>query len=308
MTATAGAEYRIQINDSAGDAEPAPITMRLFPGEEEKLLLRVVNLGDPTNLNVRVGASLAGQVKPKKANHYIVLEEAVQLTVRIPEDADVLRGDIILRTDTGSIKVPVTLVCEVPDELLMRRSTSPDSGEPDEDDGKTEGGGLDEDISKDWVGDDGESSGEGAGSLEDDRDYDESYSRDPDDRYAMHYLESGRSKRSRRPLEDSRYPQEAGGRSEQYDSRGGNLLRDEPATLNDEALQDLIGPEEYFRGKSRRDPVRFAAVPAALIIALLAMLVLTFYTRSVPEFPGALASSMLIVTLIIYSAATMLRA
>jgi hypothetical protein len=49
-------------------------------------------------------------------------------------------------------------------------------------------------------------------------------------------------------------------------------------------------------------------IPAVLFLALVVVLVLTFITESIPEFPGALASSILIVTLIIYGAATLLKA
>ena len=49
-------------------------------------------------------------------------------------------------------------------------------------------------------------------------------------------------------------------------------------------------------------------IPAALFLALVIVLVLTFITESIPEFPGALASSILIVTLIIHGAATLLKA
>jgi len=49
-------------------------------------------------------------------------------------------------------------------------------------------------------------------------------------------------------------------------------------------------------------------VPAILFLALVIVLVMTFITMNIPEFPGALASSILIVTLIIYGAATLLKA
>ncbi len=49
-------------------------------------------------------------------------------------------------------------------------------------------------------------------------------------------------------------------------------------------------------------------IPAVILLALIVALVLTFVTESIPEFPGALASSILIVTLIIYGAATLLKA
>ena len=49
-------------------------------------------------------------------------------------------------------------------------------------------------------------------------------------------------------------------------------------------------------------------IPVVLFLALVIVLVMTFITQSIPEFPGALASSILIVTLIIYGAATLLKA
>jgi hypothetical protein len=49
-------------------------------------------------------------------------------------------------------------------------------------------------------------------------------------------------------------------------------------------------------------------IPVAIFLSLVIVLVLTFITESIPEFPGALASSILIVTLIIYGAATLLKA
>lgn len=49
-------------------------------------------------------------------------------------------------------------------------------------------------------------------------------------------------------------------------------------------------------------------IPVVLFLALVTVLVLTFITENIPEFPGALASSILIVTLIIYGAATLLKA
>ncbi len=52
----------------------------------------------------------------------------------------------------------------------------------------------------------------------------------------------------------------------------------------------------------------FKIIPAVLFLALVIALVMTFITQSIPEFPGALASSILIVTLIIYGAATLLKA
>ena len=45
-----------------------------------------------------------------------------------------------------------------------------------------------------------------------------------------------------------------------------------------------------------------------MILVLIVNLVLTFYAKIIPEFGGALLSSILIVTLIIYGSATLLKA
>jgi hypothetical protein len=49
-------------------------------------------------------------------------------------------------------------------------------------------------------------------------------------------------------------------------------------------------------------------IPAAIFLALVSVLSMTFIFEKIPEFPGALGSSILIVTLIIYGAATLLKA
>jgi hypothetical protein len=82
--------------------------------------------------------------------------------------------------------------------------------------------------------------------------------------------------------------------------------------------EDEAGPEpelpehEANRGlfslAGQGQALQLQVVPAVILVSLVAALVLTFYTGSIPEFPGALASSILIVTLIIYGAATLLKA
>jgi hypothetical protein len=84
---------------------------------------------------------------------------------------------------------------------------------------------------------------------------------------------------------------------------------------------ESVKPEEYF--EQDEEPLSFGlldklggfeafsarkVVPAVLFLALAIVLVMTFIMQSIPEFPGALGSSILIVTLIIYGAATLLKA
>ena len=75
---------------------------------------------------------------------------------------------------------------------------------------------------------------------------------------------------------------------------------------------DQISPERTEEGIDEEDDIRAIGamhiVPAIIFLGLVSALVLTFITESIPEFPGALVSSILIVTLIIYGAATLLKA
>lgn len=77
------------------------------------------------------------------------------------------------------------------------------------------------------------------------------------------------------------------------------------------AVEDDVTLDQDGQGFDQDDFGLFGLtqiIPIAIFLALLVVLVLTFITYSIPEFPGAVASSILIVTLIIYGAATLLKA
>lgn len=97
-------EYVIRINDSAGEGEPEPISLRLPPGGSDEIRLRVVNLGEPTNLVVKTNHSINRYLKPEKTNHYIVLEETIPISVRMPETGEIVSGELLLITDTTTKK------------------------------------------------------------------------------------------------------------------------------------------------------------------------------------------------------------
>jgi len=71
---------------------------------------------------------------------------------------------------------------------------------------------------------------------------------------------------------------------------------------------DDAGPVYLDRLGSFGGMPSLKVIPVVLFLALVIVLVMTFITQNIPEFPGALASSILIVTLIIYGAATLLKA
>ncbi len=83
-----------------------------------------------------------------------------------------------------------------------------------------------------------------------------------------------------------------------------------------EANPEAVAPDDGYLDQDSQDfdqdkfgPFGLTQIiPMVIFLALLFVLVLTFITYSIPEFPGALGSSILIVTLIIYGAATLLKA
>lgn len=247
--------YSVQINDNAGGQKPETLALQLHPGEKRTTWIRVVNLGDPSNLSIKVLGSIIGALKPRKANHYIVLEESISLSVQMPNDVDMLSGEIILRSDEETTSIPVTLSSQA--TLLNKDEIH------DEEEGLA--------VFKDRINPDDD---------------------DEDEPYNPSYNSSNNSRSWGN--EDDRFDVSSG--SDRY---GG------------EDQEDTFVPTQdmFIRPKSRgsRELVTLV-IPILLIIALIVVLMLTFYTRSIPEYPGALISAMLIVTLIIYGAATMLKA
>lgn len=227
----------VQINDSAGEARPDPIVLRLPQGEETDFEFKLVNLGDPTNVNIRPSVELSGAVRIRKANHYVVLEETIEGKARMPRGEELLEGEILVRSGEAVTEIPVTLISESrgnaaeEQEALVERE-------------------VDEEEEK-----------EGEEDL------------------------SALFKTAPEP-EGDEIPRIDAPIYEEYQYRRGRR-----------ALS-LAGIEQWYA----------LMIPAALLFALIILLVLTFYSRAVPEYPGALASSMLIVTLIIYGAATLLKA
>ncbi|MEM0498727.1 MAG: hypothetical protein QW781_04415 [Methanothrix sp.] len=249
-------EYVIRINDSAGEGDPEPIFLRLPPGGSDEIRLRVVNLGEPTNLAVKTDQSITRYVKPEKMNHYIVLEETIPISVRMPESAETVSGDLLLITDITTKRIPVRLEAE--------GMYGEDSEDADED--------LSENESRDDYSDGYDSeAGQPRSSSEDPRD--DYGDEDDDDRSDAGYHKSDRY---------YRHDSWTGARE------GESIDRYEPHPFYDMYTANLI--------------------PVALILATtIVLMVLTFHTRTLPLFPGALATSMMIVSLIIYGTATMLR-
>lgn len=255
-------EYVIRINDSAGEGEPEPISLRLPPGGGDEIRLRVVNLGEPTNLVVKTDQSVIRYVKPEKVNHYIVLEETIPISVRMPEAAEMVTGELLLITDTTTKKIPVTLEADG-----VYRD---ESGDVDEDLRKNESRGGYSDRYDAEAGQPIFRSSENPRDPHDD--YDDECDAEAEDRDGQSYEDYYKN--------DQYY---------RHESRTGESIeRYEPATGCGIYCIDLI--------------------PVALILAAtIILMVLTFHTKTLPLFAGALATSMMIVSLIIYGTATLLR-
>lgn len=108
------------------------------------------------------------------------------------------------------------------------------------------------------------------------------------------------------------------GHEQGYEQRSEQRIEQSPDQISHISAEDE-GPEADFdevSSKSLGDRLlsfdwereSMQIIPAIIFISIIIALVLTFYTESIPLYAGALASSMLIVTLIIYGAATLLKA
>lgn len=97
----------------------------------------------------------------------------------------------------------------------------------------------------------------------------------------------------------------ASGHGQQEEIEGGNRMP-EGRGQEESASEPEQPTDSYEEHTEILSPVHI--IPGLILLLLMITLTLTFLTESLPEFPGALASSILIVTLIIYGAATLLKA
>lgn len=326
-------DYVVHINDGSEAAKP--IVLRLLPGEETIFNLKIVNHGEPSNISLEASDPVIKAVRLKRPDHYVVLEETVPVLARMPTNRERLDGEIHLTSNAGRSSVPITLFREPEDPIDPEYD--PDEAEPDflenEDQGRERGRDEeDEDpeadafeIDEDPIDakrepeefDDvehtkftrqrdlhsyksasrsasGFSSGQrSAGDgIEEQADIERGFGEERAARYRQGGPRDGRQYREENPgYESSQYAGELGSYQDQEEEA-------EPAS--EESRGTALG---LFGGGGS-----LQIIPGVILVTLIAVLILTFFTESLPEFPGALASSILIVTLIIYGAATLLKA
>lgn len=413
-------DHVVHINNGSGAAKP--IVLRLLPGEETIFNLKILNDGEPSNISLLASSPVFKEVRLKKPDHYVVLEEVVPILARMPADKKRLDGEILLTSSGGESRVPITLLRD-----------SEDPGDDLEDPGlQGDKELLDDEVDADDEYDDEEDYERvkrvkrSADEEEDEGDEDEieetekeprriAFSRDKDlQRYrsatrrerAAGTPESREEKRLHKPAKsrldkdraeadddilrienrsrsriDDRFV-DPGNREddgprfiprtvplvepeEWKDERNEERTQEWAEERGEERAEEKIRPtssyEDRYQGYRRgfEDEVReiptsaaqtaaetaddrqenfhdgaeayaeqddgaesiyldrlgsfggmpsLKVIPVVLFLALVIVLVMTFITLNIPEFPGALASSILIVTLIIYGAATLLKA
>jgi hypothetical protein len=288
-------DYTIHINNGAAEAKP--IVLRLFPGEETIFNLHLVNDGEPSNISVETSDPLIKALLLKKPERYVVAEETISVLARMPAKVHRLDGEIYVTSDLGKSTVPISLIRQAEDpgddqEELPSEIPDHDLSDMEEDEGEGEGEGGEEEKDED---DDGETDAEIEPEEEGER-----------IRFSRH-RDLASYKAASRPQGVGEKKEVQGGPAETpadlalQGSAGGEYSPPEAETEEEDSVRTGI------LGLDRRRAVQL--VPAIVfLLMIISLLVLTFYTQSVPEFLGALASSILIVTLIIYGAATLLKA
>ncbi len=325
-------DHVVHINNGSEKAEP--LVLHLLPGEEMKLDLKVVNHGAPSNISLKASNDIANAVRTDKPDHYLAGEDIIPILARMP-DVDRLEGEILFTGVGGQSRLPI---------VFIKDSEDPDDNSPENDEGLPYTEEDDEKADPEDADPDTESSNNSEESEDTSRikfskdkdlqryrasrmrranaDYRDSNNRDMDNRDIDNRDIDNKDIDNRdsgyRDMEyrDTEYRATEFGDPEgerQIENTSNNAIDygHPDSTENNEAAE--IPEERNNELKTRLfeltgDKSALLAVPAAMLIALIALLILTFYSESIPEFSGALASAMLIVTLIIYGAATLLKA
>jgi hypothetical protein len=305
-------DYVVHIND--GSREVSPIVLRLLPGEETRFNLKVINHGAPSNVSLEASDPLMKAVRLKRPDSYVEKEENIPIMARMPQRAKRVEGELLLTSSAGSSSVPVSLVRESDDygddsysadnENHANENPSDDiedreaDGDEDEADGEVEDRTLEDEAADDAYEEKGAAVADG---FSEDAEKIK-FSREKD---LQSYRAASRS-RSTADLGDS---QEHGGEfnyEQSLDPVPPRAAEDElqmadAGEVSRETFGDRLLSFNWERGSMQ-------IVPAIILLSIIVALVLTFFTESIPLFAGALASSILIVTLIIYGAATLLKA
>ncbi|VVB69698.1 Uncharacterised protein [uncultured archaeon] len=307
-------DYVIHINN--GSETVKPIVLRLLPGEETIFNLKVVNHGEPSNISLEASDPVFEAVRLNKPDCYVVMEETVPIMARMPANMARLDGEILLSSSAGESRVPISLLRE-PEDPGDDLDDPGMLGDPDlKDDLESD----ESDLAEEWNEDESEEKDEEGEEAEDEGEVRRiKFSRDRDlQRYraAHRPLTTAGSLGDKIELSTEAPASLPSYREDSQDPRKnlGHEGREPPFPSEAVTVQETADEEEgYPDGKGGifenfNGWGALHVIPAVIFLLIIVVLALTFITESIPEFPGALASSILIVTLIIYGAATLLKA
>ncbi len=304
--------------------------LRLLPGEETIFELRVVNHGDPANISVDASPHLIKAMRLKRANHHVEVEERIPVLARMPDNLERLDGEILVISERGTSRVPISLISEgsgedeedLDDENIEKSSMLDLENEDKEDDGENsrELFGADE-VDGEKIQDAQDAYFDGQKDVED---YRSAMRRKSPSagrmasghRKPQHYNSSfsyetagtwNEVSSTRDPEHNADHIEENAAPSGSYYPRDGDgSIQDASYQGSEDVEDDGVEDDDLWGLHRALNLIQIA--PLAMLILIIAVLILTFYTATIPEFLGALASSILIVTLIIYGAATLLKA
>jgi hypothetical protein len=314
--------------------------LRLLPGEETIFELKIVNHGDPSNISVDTSPHLIKAMRLKRANHFVKKEEVVPVLARMPDNAERVDGELLVTGEGGTSRVPISLIREggdfeeesvngegddeVEPPFTINEVYGELEGEDDEEDSEEDGPAESEAKSDSFIHDVGDN---------------ESYKPMPHGRDKSGHGEEGayadqRERRDYGPYAGRQSSRswsdlgEAGDFGKTDHGQDSSVEKETPYLSRDRIYSSdqeptYPGPDSASddspEGASEDDEephrmlfgIEISAekiVPIIILVMIIVLLALTFYTPAIPEFLGALTSSILIVTLIIYGAATLLKA
>jgi hypothetical protein len=103
-----GLDHVVHINNGSDAARP--IVLHLLPGEETIFELKVVNHGEPSDISLEASDPVFKAVRFRKPDNHVVKEEIIPIMARMPANKKRLDGEILLTSNGGESRVPISLL------------------------------------------------------------------------------------------------------------------------------------------------------------------------------------------------------
>ena len=98
----------VHINNGSDAARP--IILRLLPGEETIFELKVVNHGEPSDLTLEASDPVFKAVRFRRPDNHVTKEVIIPIMARMPANKKRLDGEILLTSNAGESRVPISLL------------------------------------------------------------------------------------------------------------------------------------------------------------------------------------------------------